>query len=188
MATTTSIPQGLRELRSLWWIFMLFGVLALAAGIILIAWPGISLVTLAVVAGIFLLVDGVFAVVGSILAGKGAEGRGLLAIIGVLSVIAGIVMVKHPFNTLVILVIILGLWLVLSGIVRFVAAVAEQENRPTNIAVGIFDLVAGIVILVWPGIGLSTLAILAGIIFIARGVVFFAGGLQLRRLPKTAAA
>ncbi|CAB4934405.1 unannotated protein [freshwater metagenome] len=188
MTTTNTIPQGLREFRSLWWIFMLFGLLTLAAGIIIVAWPGISLVTLAVIAGIFLLVDGVFAVVSSITADKGAEGRGLLAIIGVLSIIAGIVMVKHPFSTLVTFVIILGLWLILSGIVRFVAAISEPENRGTNITIGAFDVVAGLVILIWPGIGLHTLAILAGIIFIARGIVFFWGGLQLRKLPKPATA
>ena len=92
---STNVPDALRDFRSLWWLFVVFGLLTLAAGIILIVWPGPSLVTIAVIIGIFLLVDGVIDVILSIV-GKG-EGRGLVAVLGVLSIIAGLIMVKHPF-------------------------------------------------------------------------------------------
>ena len=36
---TTNVPDALKDFRSLWWLFVLFGVLTLAAGIILIVWP-----------------------------------------------------------------------------------------------------------------------------------------------------
>ena len=60
---STNVPDALKDFRSLWWLFVLFGVLTLAAGIILIVWPGPSLVTIAVIIGIFLLVDGVIEVI-----------------------------------------------------------------------------------------------------------------------------
>ena len=115
--------------------------------------------------GIFLLVDGLLAIFGSIF-GKG-EGRGLLALIGVLSAIAGLVLIKKPFDTLVVFTLIVGVWFVVAGVVRFVAALGLPEGRGGNIVTAILDLIAGIVILAWPDLGLSTLAVIIGIVLIA---------------------
>ena len=179
---STNVPDALKEFRSLWWLFVVFGLLTIAAGIILIAWPGPSLVTIAVIIGIFLLVDGVIDVILSI-AGKG-EGRGLVAVLGVLSIIAGLIMVKHPFSALAVLVIIIGIWFIVAGVVRFISAFTDDEGRGTSVVVGILDVLAGIVVLAWPDLSLKTLAVLAGIVFVIRGVAFVWGGLQVRKLPK----
>jgi uncharacterized membrane protein HdeD (DUF308 family) len=176
-----ALPDELKAFRSLWWLFMVFGVLAAIAGILLIFWPDISLVTLAVLLGIFLLVDGAFDVVAAIF-GKG-EGRVLLAILGVLSFIAGVILVKHPFTGLVALVIIVGAWFIVSGVVRFVAAFSDREYRGTNIAIGVLDIVAGVIVLAWPDLGLKTMAILAGIVLVIRGIAFIYGGWMIRKLP-----
>lgn len=178
----TGFPDELKAFRSLWWLFALLGVLTIIAGILLIVWSGPSLVTVAVIVGIFLIVDGVFEVVAAI-ANKG-EGRVLLAILGVLSFIAGVILVKHPFTGLVALVIIVGAWFIVSGIVRFVSAFSEREYRGTNIVIGVLDLLAGVVVLAWPDLGLKTMAVLAGIILLIRGVAFVYGGFQIRKLPK----
>ena len=179
---STNAPDALKDFRSLWWLFVLVGLITLAAGIILIVWPGPSLVTIAVIIGIFLLVDGVIDVILSI-AGKG-EGRGLVAVLGVLSIIAGLIMVKHPFSALAVLVIIIGIWFIVAGVVRFIAAFSDDQGRGTNVVVGILDVLAGIIVLAWPDLSLKTLAVLAGIVFVIRGVAFVWGGLQVRKLPK----
>ena len=179
---STNVPDALKEFRSLCWLFDVFGLLTVAAGVILIAWPGPSLVTIAVIIGIFLLVDGVIDVILSIV-GKG-EGRGLVAVLGVLSIIAGLIMVKHPFSALAVLVIIVGIWFIVAGVVRFIAAFSDDQGRGTNIVVGILDVLAGIIVLAWPDLSLKTLAVLAGIVFVIRGVAFVWGGLQVRKLPK----
>ena len=142
--------------------------------------PHETLSTFTVIAGIFLLVDGLLAIFGSIF-GKG-DGRGLLALIGVLSAIAGLVLIKKPFDTLVAFTLIVGVWFVVTGIVRFVVALGEPEGRGGNIITAIFDLLAGIVILSWPDLGLSTVAVIIGIVLIARGALFIVAGWQLHKL------
>lgn len=181
------MTDELEEFRSLRWLFIAFGLLGIAVGVVILVWPGISLISLAVVTGIFLLIDGVFEIVSAI-ASKAEQGRGLLAIIGALSVIAGLVMVKHPFSALIAFVIILGAWLAAAGVVRFVSAFSQPEGRVANVVVGAIDVIAGVVILAWPGLGLATMAALAGIIFILRGVAFSWGGWQMRKLPRAGAA
>jgi uncharacterized membrane protein HdeD (DUF308 family) len=176
--------QDLGPLRSLWWLLMLFGFVVLAVGIFFVASPHETLETFTVIAGILLLIDGVLAIVASIF-GRG-EGRGLLAMVGVLSGIAGLVLIRKPFETLTVFVVIFGIWLVVAGVVRLVSAFGEREGRGANIAIGLVDAIAGIVILSWPGIGLSTLAIIIGIALIFRGLLFIAAGWELRRLLREA--
>lgn len=172
--------EELREFAGLWWLVMLFGAAVFCVGAFFVVSPHESLSTFTVIAGIFLLVDGVLAIVGSIF-GRG-EGRGLLALIGVLGAIAGLVLIKKPFGTLVVFVLILGVWFVVAGVVRFVAAFGEPEGRAANIAIAILDVIAGVVILSWPSIGLATLAVIIGIVLLLRGAVFVAAGWELRRL------
>ena len=43
-------------------------------------------------------------------------------------------------------------------------------------------MIAGIVILSWPGISVATLAVIIGIVLIVRGTLFFVAGWELRRL------
>ena len=55
-------------------------VLSIAAGIIILLKPGDSLATLAVIAGIFLLVDGILELAASLM--RGTQSRGSLALLG----------------------------------------------------------------------------------------------------------
>ena len=170
----------LRELTGLWWLVMLFGLAVFCVGAFFVISPHETLSTFTVIAGIFLLVDGVIAILGSIF-GRG-EGRGLLAMIGVLSVIAGLVLIKKPFGTLVVFVLILGVWFIVAGVVRFVEAIGELDGRAANMGIAILDMIAGIVILSWPSLGLATLAVIIGIVLLLRGAVFVAAGWEMRRL------
>ena len=53
------MPDELKAFRSLWWLFLLFGLLTLAAGIIVLVWPHVGLATLAIIIGIVLIVRGI---------------------------------------------------------------------------------------------------------------------------------
>ena len=177
---STNAADNLRPVTSFWWLFMLFGVATLGVGVFFVVSPHETLSTFTVIAGIFLLVDGALAIFGSVFS-KG-EGRGLLALIGVLSVLAGLVLIKKPFDTLVVFTLIVGVWFVAAGIVRFVVALTSPEGRRGNIVTAILDLIAGIVILSWPDLGLSTLAVIIGIVLILRGIGFIVSGWLLHKL------
>src|SRR5215212_8144490 len=177
---STNAPDNLRPVTSFWWLFVLFGVVTLGVGVFFVVSPHETLSTFTVIAGIFLLVDGVLAIIGSIF-GRW-EGRSLLALIGVLSAIAGLVLIKKPFDTLVAFTLIIGVWFVVAGGVRFVTALASPEGRNGNIVISIVDVVAGIVILAWPDLGLATVAVIIGITLILRGILFIVAGWALHRL------
>ena len=169
--------QRTLELRSLWWLFLMLGFLSVVAGVILVAQPSNSLATLAVVAGIFLLIDGIAELVSSL--ARAGENRALGAIIGLLGVVVGIALIRHPFHGVAAIGMLIGIWLVASGVIRLLRAVAETHPLLAAM-IALVEIVAGVAIISNPHIGYATLAVLAGIWLIINGIGTVMLGLAIR--------
>jgi uncharacterized membrane protein HdeD (DUF308 family) len=157
-----------KQLTSGWWLVFLVGLLSLAAGVIIIFKPGDSLATLAVIAGIFLLLDGILELIGSLT--RRTANRGLAALIGVITAIVGVLLIRHPIGGVTAIALLIGIWLIAVGVIRFATAFEEVEHRGWHALAGALELIAGIVIVAVPSIGYTTLAILVGIGFIVNGI------------------
>jgi uncharacterized membrane protein HdeD (DUF308 family) len=173
--------RELHEATAAWWLLLLLGLIGIAAGVVVLAKPGDSLATLAVIAGIFVLIDATFALVASMR--RQTENRGLAAILGVLGVVVGVLLIRHPIRGVLAIALLIGIWLIAIGVVRLIEAF-ERPRRGWNILVALIEIVAGIVIVSSPPIGFSTLALLAGISFIANGVLTLALGWMLRAMRR----
>jgi uncharacterized membrane protein HdeD (DUF308 family) len=157
-----------QELNWAWGLTLVLGVLSVVVGVIVVVRPGDSLGTLAVITGIFVLLDGIFELAAALRADTGS--RGLAAMLGVISVIVGVMLVRHPIAGVTAVALILGIWLIAAGVVRFVLAFEALDHRLWRIAVAVIEAIAGIVIVANPNIGFATLALLAGLSFIANGI------------------
>jgi len=166
---------------NLWWLAALVGVVTFGVGLFLVISPHETLKVLTVIAGVLLLVDGTFALLGA-LVGSGVENRGFLAMVGVLSIIAGLVLVKKPFHTLVVLTLIVGIWFVVAGAVRLVSAFSMQGSKVASILAAAVELIAGVLILSWPELGLATFAVIVGIVMMLRGLLLVYAGWLLHKL------
>jgi uncharacterized membrane protein HdeD (DUF308 family) len=164
------------------------GVIGVLAGILAIAYPDITLLALALIAGINLMVLGIAGLIDAFGGERDATVRVLCAVIGLLGIIAGLVVIRRPGESLLALLIVLGIWLVVTGIVAFVRAFATPAGRPLHLVAAVADVVFGALILALPELSLGTLAILVGIAFIVRGVVAVVRGIVLRRAPVAAPA
>ena len=160
--------DALRVVKWAWWLLLIAGLLGVVAGIIVLVEPEISLKTLAVVAGAFLLVDAIFEIASAI-AGD-LPNRGLLALLGAISAIVGILLIRHPIHGVVAIALLLGLWLITMGVVRAMGAFDVREHRGWTLLLAALEIVAGVVIVSSPDIGVATLALFVGISFIARGI------------------
>jgi uncharacterized membrane protein HdeD (DUF308 family) len=177
-------PEGL-DWVSAWWLVLLVGCLSVIAGVIILAKPSDSLATLAVIAGVFVLVDGIVELVAS-LSRKRAD-RGFLAVWGVLTVIVGVLLIRHPIPGVAAVAFFIGIWLLAVGVFRLLTGFFEPEHRAWNIILAVIELVAGTVIVASPDIGFATLALLVGITFIANGVVMMILGRQMREIKRETA-
>lgn len=111
----------------------------------------------------------------------------MVALLGAVTAIAGVLLIRHPFGGVVAIALLIGIWLITVGLVRFVAAFEFEENRGWNIGVGLIELIAGVAIIVDPSIGFTTLAVLVGIAFILNGLGMTALGWSMHAIRRDAA-
>ena len=167
MVETTSEAE-LDQVSWGWWLLVTVGLLSVVAGVIILFKPGDSLETLAVIAGIFLLIDGIFELAVSFM--SSTRNHGMVALLGALTAIVGVLLIRHPIESVEAVALLIGLWLIAIGVIRFATAFDEPDHRGRYALAGAIELVAGIVIVANPDIGLTTLAILVGIAFIFNGL------------------
>ena len=186
MSTSTAAPEPGLARGPARWLISLAGLLSIAAGVIVLFKPGGSLVTLTVIAGVFVLVDAIVEV-GAALLGR-TENRALTAMLGVLGALAGVLLIRHPVAGIVWAALLIGAWLLIGGITRMIVAFDATEHRAWQALVGAVQLIAGIVIVASPGIGFATLALFVGISFVMNGLAMFALGWAMHEVDERTAA
>jgi len=166
-----------------WGWVLAFGVITLAAGIAVLVWPGETLLVVAVVFGIQLIVTGLFRFVGAFATNDLTGGtRVLFALLGVLSVIVGLWAVRHVLLTLIALVLLLGIFWVVNGMVEIFTAASHRAmaNRGWTVGMGILSVIAGIIVLAFPGLSLAGLAVVLGIWLLVFGTMEVVAAFRVR--------
>jgi uncharacterized membrane protein HdeD (DUF308 family) len=179
-AGSTAAGQGT---GTRWWVLVLVGVLAIIVGFVAVVLPGPTLLVVGILFGANLMVWGIFMLVMAFGEHLGVAHTLLRVIVGVLGVLAGLVCLVHPGTGVVAVLLATSFWFILTGIADLVAGIHRAEGRWLSILLGVVGIVAGIIIVANPAIGLTTLVLLVGIGFMARGVIEVAAGLALRRSP-----
>jgi uncharacterized membrane protein HdeD (DUF308 family) len=155
------------------WLSVVVGALGVLAGVVVLAVPEISLVTLAVIGGIFLITDGIVEVTSAVLDRR--TGRGWTVVFGVITVIIGALLIRHPIGGVLAIAMLLGIWLMTTGVIRLLRTLADHGSVWSAL-LAVLEVVAGVVIVSRPGIGVTTLALLVGIAWIVRGFTMVAIG------------
>ena len=162
-----------------------FGLITFAAGIAVLVWPGETLLVVAVLFGIQLIVAGLFRFVAAFASGDITGGtRVLLALLGVLSVIVGLWAVRHVLLTLIALIVLLGIFWVVNGAIEIFTALSHRgmPERGWTIGMGVLSVVAGIIVLVFPGLTLIGLAVILGVWLAIFGMMEIVGAFRLRQV------
>jgi uncharacterized membrane protein HdeD (DUF308 family) len=98
------------------------GLLSVATGAVIIAWPAPGLLAVAVFLGAWLIVTGTVAIVGAFAARELLPNWWLLLIAGVLEIALGVLALANPGATLAALITVAGIWAVAIGVMRVVLA------------------------------------------------------------------
>jgi uncharacterized membrane protein HdeD (DUF308 family) len=164
------------------WIIAL-GVVYLIAGFIALGSVAMATVVSVLIVGIMMIVAGVVEVISAFQIKS--WGKFLLwALLGVLYIVAGFVTFENPLLAAVLLTLILGASLVVSGIMRMVLAFSMKRETPWIwVALsGVITLLLGLLILArWPVSSLYILGLFLGIDLIMAGAGWIGLGFGLRR-------
>jgi uncharacterized membrane protein HdeD (DUF308 family) len=172
-----------------WWLALAAGVLSIVVGVIALAYPGPTLLAVCIIVGVYLIIWGVMTTIRGVAGERGLTtlARVVLALLGLLTVLAGLIVLVRPGESVVAIAWVVGFWWVLTGVMEVIAGIVEPDGRGWNLALGALGIVAGAVILAWPEIGLVTLVWIVGLGLILRGVAEIVAGLAIRRLHKQGA-
>ncbi len=179
----------LKAVRSSGGLLIATGAISMIAGLLALVYPDITLLALALIAGINVFLFGLMGIVDAISAERDDAGpRALVAVLGILGVLAGLLMMRRPGETLLVLLLAVGLWLVMSGLIEGIIALSESEDRGVRLLAAFVDVVLGGLLLALPKLSLGTVAILCGLSFLVRGAFVLYTGVRLRRNGAVVAA
>jgi uncharacterized membrane protein HdeD (DUF308 family) len=193
MAATSSTDarqEAGRIIGRFWWLPLLRGVLLVILGGYALFQPGMSLLIFTQVLGVFLVADGILAMVAAIVGG--IPSRGWVALRGVLSILAGLFVFGFPM-------LVAGVWTtfiaymiavfaILLGILEIVAAIRDRkaiQGEGWLIASGTVSIIFGVLVLMAPmTFGLLIVRVL-GAFAILGGISLIVLAFRIRGLGKS---
>jgi uncharacterized membrane protein HdeD (DUF308 family) len=151
------------------------GLIALALGLVFLIWPGITIGTALVLFAVFCVIDAFAALARLFSSGRSAGDRILQILRTVVDAAAALVAIAYPGMTAEILTIIIGVYLVIIGIVELSGSGTLSRLGAGGsgwlVVSGLLSIAAGVVLMLWPGIGAVTLAIIFGAYLAAYGLL-----------------
>ena len=163
------------------------GVLALAAGIIALAWPQITVLALVILFAVYAFIAAGLQAMRAFSSAKAGAVIGHL-LLGLVDIAAGVIALVWPVPTALVLVLIVGIWAVVAGFVEIFAAFRAGEPAGTRamfIVGGLVTIAFGVVLCARPDVGAISLALLFGLFNLVYGGWALVQGIELRRTGKT---
>lgn len=181
-----SLQPGASLLHALakhWWLQVLRGIAAIVFGVLAFVWPGITLLTLVLFYGAFVLVDGVLALAAAIMGGNPMP-RWWLALVGVAGIVAGALTFLFPGITALVLLVFIAVWAIVLGALQIYGAIRlrkEIDDEWWLILNGALSVLFGLVLLWQPGVGALAVVWIIGAYAIILGIIYVMFGLKLRK-------
>ncbi len=177
--------------KGLWWLVLLRGILAIIFGIVALVAPAAALTGIAIVVGIYLLLDGIAAIVHAIRV-RGSDRRwGWLLFQGIVSVLGGLAALILPglagFVGGLFLLWMIVVYSIVHGAIGLYSAggAGDTPGRGWTIFSGvvaiIFAVLLFIMLLFQPGATVLSLIWVVGIYAIIFGIMFIVAAVRMRK-------
>lgn len=173
-----------RSLSQYWWLVVLRGVLAILFGILAFIWPGITLLTLIIMFGVYAVVDGLIAVGTGLARTKDSRRWWTFLLEGLISIAAGLVALIWPGLATLVLLYVIAAWAVFTGVLEIVAAVRlrhEITNEWVLALGGVISVALGLLLFFQPAAGTLAIIWIIAAYAVIFGILLIILGLRLRK-------
>lgn len=162
-----------------WWLVLIEGVAAVIIGLMLLAKPGMTTAILVQILGIYWFIAGILSIVGIFI---DSSAWGWKLIVGILGIAAGIIIIRHPlWSTILVpttLIIVLGIQGLIIGVVNIVRAF-KGAGWGAGI-LGALSIIFGILLLANPILGAIALPFVIGIFAIVGGIMAVVAAFRMK--------
>jgi uncharacterized membrane protein HdeD (DUF308 family) len=158
-----------------WWVPALRGVIAMAFGVLALMWPGMTLLVLVALFAVYALLGGAVSLIGALRHRKNDD-WGLMLLLGLVGIGAGVIALIHPALTALVLVLVMGANALVTGVLDIVAAIRLRKSIPHEWMLalsGFISVVFGALVFLFPGAGALAM------VWIISFYAFFSGLLLL---------
>lgn len=173
-----------------WWALAIRGIVAVLFGILAFVWPQLTLATLVLLFGAYILADGIFAVVHGVQSHGESQRWWAVLLEGIAGIIIGVVAFLYPGITALALLSLIAAWAIITGILEIVAAIQLRrviEGEWLMVLSGILSIAFGVLLFLYPGAGAVGLIWLIGGYAIVFGVLLLMLAFRLRGRQATGA-
>jgi uncharacterized membrane protein HdeD (DUF308 family) len=175
----------IETLKRHWWVPVIRGIAAVVFGVMAFVYPGLTVAVLVLLFGAWVLVDGVFRVVGALGHRDSDREWGFDLVIGIMGIVIGFLTFHAPRITALALIIYIAAWALMIGATEIALAIKlrrEIKGEWFLILMGLLSIVFAIMLLWNPLPGALALVWLIGSYAIVFGVLGIILGLRLRSL------
>lgn len=155
---------------NIWWLFLLQGIAGTLLGLMLITYPGASLVALVTFVGFYWLFTGIMALV-RIFVDSSVPWIWSL-VIGIVGILAGILVLRHPvlaaLTVPATIVIVLGLQGIIMGVLEIVGGF--KGGGSWSFFIGVIDIVIGVLLLGSPLTAALAVPLVFGVLMLIQGL------------------
>lgn len=172
-----------------WWAVGLRGLAAVIFGILTLVVPHITLFVLIIFFGAYALVNGAFAIFVAIRGRETMRNWVWLLVEGVAGVLLGILTLRWPQVTALVLLIFIAAWALVTGFGEIIQAIELRKiisNEWLLVLSGVLSILFGLILLIFPSAGALGLLYIIGIYAIIFGGLLMALSWQLRSMRKAA--
>jgi uncharacterized membrane protein HdeD (DUF308 family) len=172
--------------KSLSTSLILRGLLAIAVGIMALAWPGVTVLALVILFAVYAFIAAGLQAMRAFSSATAGPVIGHL-LLGLIDIAAGVVALVWPGPTALVLVLIVATWAMVVGLLEFFAAFRHGEPAGTRalfLLGGLVSVAFGVVLFARPGIGAVTLALLFGLFNLIYGTWQLVLGIDVRHTDK----
>lgn len=168
---------------SAWRLLLGVGVGAVVLGIVVLAWPGPTLRVVGALFAIYLIVSGLIELVGGFASHLPGWSRAIAVLAGVVSLLLGLLCLRGPLTSVLLLSIWIGVTWLVRGLYRLSLGGSSPDHpgRGGLMLDGVLLTIGGVIILVAPLTSITALTVLAGLSLIVIGISQAVSALQLRR-------
>ncbi|MGB0100825.1 MAG: DUF308 domain-containing protein [Nocardioides sp.] len=176
-------PPAIRGLAEHWGLVLTYAIITLGLGVALLVWPDASLKVFAFLLAVQLIVTGIFRIVQSISADTRETGyRVLIGLAGGIALIVGLLILRDPLHSVLVLTMILGAFWLISGVIDVVGVFVgvERTGRGWELASGVLSIIVGGILLVYTDFSVKFLVVFIALWLILVGAIALWAAFRLR--------
>jgi uncharacterized membrane protein HdeD (DUF308 family) len=176
--------------QQLWKGTLVSGVLTIVLGVMVLVWPGPTILVASTMFGVYLLMSGLAELFLAFTLPRSAATRVMLFLTGALSLVLAILSFRHFGDAYAVL--LLSLWIgagfIFLGVSENAVALSERDlpGRGWYVVLGLMSVIAGGIVLVWPFDSIVVLTIVSGVSLVVLGLIQIVQAFQIRSDTKAA--